>query len=736
MRSTKLMRSLASWLALMVPVAVAAQTPPDVGHVADLAITLLKASSPGALTVTSPDFAEGARIPVDNTQYGANRFPGLRWSPGPRGTLSYAVIMQGAARPNGRSGPTSIHFSAINLPGSATSLSEGMTELPSGASYGPNVHGLNQPYAGPHTHSAEPQAYHFQVIALDTVLARDPAITFDMAIAAMRGHVLATGELVGLSGKPAGADYAKAVPTQAGLVSGVSGRDPAVTVYKGIPYAAPPVGALRWRPPAAPLAWEGVRQAAQFGNACPQPVDAGVAANSMSEDCLTLNIWTGAAAESTARPVLVWIYGGGFISGSGSNPEFDGEGLARKGVLVVTFNYRLGALGFLATPELSAESARETGHNASGNYGLLDDIAVLKWVKQNIAAFGGDPSRVTIAGQSAGAGSVGFLSMSPLATGLFQGAIAQSHARDPRDPELRYLSVSYRVLKPAEEAGARFVQSKGTRDLAALRTMSWQQIVEGSNTIDVSIDTLSSAKPPLFRPTLDGWVIPRSYAATLASRSQNKLVVIAGNNRDETGAVPETAFKALRARTGATRPGMPQVSMTLYALRQNAHAKFGALAEEFLALYPATNDEDAALANNEAARDDSRVSTWSWAREWAKGTGQPVYTYFWTHAPPGPDAAMRGAYHGSEINYVFNNLYATDRPWTDEDRRIADMVSSYWANMIKAGNPNGPGLPAWPAYDAAKVSVMRLGDDAGMMPVASAARLAFWQRFYAAQTAW
>jgi para-nitrobenzyl esterase len=736
MGSSKLRFKMAILLAAALPIAAMAQSAPDVGHVPELAIALAKPASATGLIVTSPAFAAGAAIPMDSTQYGANRFPGLRWSAGPRGTVSYVVIMQGDPRARGQGGHTSIQFSAVNLPADATSLPVGLVELPKGASYGPNVHGLGESYAGPHAHTAEPQPYHFQVFALDTRLARDLGLTFDKAVAAMQGHVLASGELVGTSAKPAGTDYAKAVPTESGLVSGVGGRDPSVTVYKGIPYAAAPVGALRWRPPAPAPAWKGVRKADRFGHSCPQPPEFGPAVEDMSEDCLTLNIWTGSRTESQPRPVLVWIYPGGFIGGSGSDPLFDGEGLARKGVIVVTFNYRLGVLGFLATPELSGESARESGHQASGNYGLLDDIAVLKWVQRNIAAFGGDPKRVTIAGESAGAGSVGFLAISPLAKGLFQHAISESHARDPRDPELRYLSVSYRLMKPAEEGGARFVEAKGTRDLAALRAMPWQKVVDGSNTIDAGIETLSNGKPPLFRPVIDGWVLPKTYDETLAAHAQNKVVYIAGSNRDETGAVPETAFAALRARTGPGRAGMPQVNVTLDGFRKSAQAKFGALAEEFLKLYPASNDDEAALVSSDAARDNSRISTWSWARAWSKGSGHPVYTYFWTHAPPGPDAAMRGAYHGSEINYALGNLYGTKRPWTDEDRRIAETMSSYWANIVKTGSPNGAGLPDWPAYDAAASSVMRLGEGWGPIPIATPERIDFWLRFFATQKPW
>ncbi|MCS0631157.1 carboxylesterase family protein [Telluria mixta] len=736
MSSSRLTFGLALVLAAALPAAAMAQGAPDVGHVPELAIGLAKAPSANGLAVTSPAFAQGDGIPLANTQYGANRFPGLHWTAGPRGTASYAVIVQGDPRADGHAAATSIHLTAVNLPADATSLPAGMTTLPAGAAYGPNVHGLAQPYAGPHTHTAARQPYHFQVFALDTTLATDPSLTFDKAIAAMQGHVLASGDLVGMSGKPAEENYAKAVPTESGLVAGIPGRDPSVTVYKGIPYAAAPVGALRWRPPAPAPAWDGVRKADRFGHLCPQPAGPGASEEDMSEDCLTLNIWTGARPESRPRPVLVWIYPGGFIGGSGSDPLFDGEGLARKGIVVVTFNYRLGVFGFLATPELSSEAARESGHAASGNYGLLDDLAVLKWVQRNIAAFGGDPKRVTIAGQSAGAGSVGFLSISPLAKGLFQHAIAESHARDPRDPELRYLSVSYRLMKPAEEAGARFAEAKGTRDLAALRAMSWQRMVEGSNTVDGGIDTLSTAKPPLFRPVIDGWVLPRNYSATLAAHAQNKVVFIAGSNKDETGAVPDTAFAAIRARSGPPRAGAPQVNVTLDGFRQYAHAKFGRLAEQFLKLYPATNDEEAARASNEAARDNSRISTWSWARDWTKGSGRPVYTFFWTHAPPGPDAALRGAYHGAEINYALGNLYATDRPWTEDDRRIADTMSSYWANIVKTGNPNGAGLPDWPAYDARASSVMLLGDRFETAPIATPERIAFWQRFFSTQKPW
>jgi para-nitrobenzyl esterase len=520
------------------------------------------------------------------------------------------------------------------------------------------------------------------------------------------------------------------VRTQSGLTSGVPARDPSVSLFKGIPFAAPPVGELRWRSPQPPVPWQGVRKADHFGSICPQSGPM----TSMSEDCLFLNIWSGAVSSAERRPVFVWIYGGGFSGGTGSNPLFDGEGLARKGLVVVTFNYRIGALGFLATPELSMES----GHHASGNYGVLDQIAALRWVHKNIAAFGGDPNRVTIAGQSAGAGSVGFLSMSPLAKGLFQRSIAESHARYPRDPELRYLSTSWRPLSGAEHAGVEFAEAHGAHSLKELRAVPWEQLIVAGNVYDESVDTGSSARPPLFRPVIDGWVIPMDYSQTYAKGAQNDVLFIAGNNLDESGAAPETAFAALRNQASNNRPGAgsPHPNVTLADFLSAAKRKFGPMSDEFLKLYPASTDEEAALANNAAVRDNSRISTFLWATQWSRGAKSPVFTYFWTHRPPGPDHDRRGAYHGSEINYVFDNLYPTDLPWTDEDRRIAELMSSYWASFAASGNPNGKGRPSWPPFDPKSATVMEVGDHFGPIQVADAARLDFWKRFFATQDAW
>lgn len=483
------------------------------------------------------------------------------------------------------------------------------------------------------------------------------------------------------------------VKVEAGLVSGVPARDASITVYKGVPFAAPPVGELRWRAPQPAIPWQGVRKADQFGNGCFQ-VQMQRDVSSGSEDCLYLNVWTGANSSAERRPVFVWIYGGRFTLGAGSDALFDGEGLARKGVVVVTMNYRLGVFGFLATPELSQES----GHNSSGNYGVLDQIAALQWVKKNIAAFGGDPNRVTIAGQSAGGASVLLLTDSPLAKGLYHRAIIESRARSLRSS-----------LQTAERAGVKYGEAHGAHNLKELRALSWDQLKAGNNGND------EEEGGPLFRPVVDGWVIPLDYKHYYVKGLPSDIPVIAGNNLDESGASPQPNAK-------------------LNQFQSDARKKYGPIAEEFLKLYPATSDQEASLAQNAAARDDSRIATFLLTTQ-AKRKNK-VYTYFWEHAPPGPDREKRGAYHESEINYIFNNLYATNRPWEDADWKIADTMSSYWANFAATGDPNGKGLPKWPATEGKSPVVMEVGNRFGPMPVAEKSRLDFFRRYYLGQEPW
>ncbi|MGR4866592.1 carboxylesterase/lipase family protein [Caulobacter sp. LARHSG274] len=544
---------------------------------------------------------------------------------------------------------------------------------------------------------------------------------------------LAAASALALIASSAQAEIKGPVRIETGLIEGVPANDPSVTVFKGVPYAAAPVGGLRWRPPARPIAWSGVRKADKFGDICPQSHNPGD--EPMSEDCLVANIWTGATSASERRPVLVWVHGGGFGAESGSLPKLDGEALAKKGVILVTFNYRLGPLGFLATPDLS----RESGRGASGNYGLMDDIALLQWVRRNIAAFGGDPEKVTLFGHSAGGGTVNFLSISPLAKGLYNQALAESQVRWPQDLELRYLSSSWREKSKAETDGAAYVAKLGAKSLADLRAMPWQSLIRQTPSTEDDVYTGGTGRPPFFRPVIDGYVLPHTFSQAFALKAQQPVIYIAGNNRDEGGAAPQGVWAKLRA-PGAPRPeitrGAPRQVATLADFQAAARRKFGPMAEEFLKLYPATTDDEAARQNNEAIHDNSQISTYLWARQWTRDTGKPVFTYWWAHATPGPDHDTRGAYHGSEIFYVFNSLNKVDLPWTDEDRRIADLMSSYWANYAKTGDPNGAGLPIWPRFDPDKPVVMVLGDQFRPTPIAGGAKYAFWTRFFATNEAW
>jgi para-nitrobenzyl esterase len=474
------------------------------------------------------------------------------------------------------------------------------------------------------------------------------------------------------------------------------------------------VGNLRWRAPQPPRAWQGVRKADQPGPVCPAPQGQGNAGRPMDEDCLFVDVWTGAASSRERRPVMVWFHGGDAGFGAGSSPNYDGTGLAAKGVVVVTVNYRGGPLGLLATPELTQES----GHNASGDYSLMDDIAALKWVQKNIAAFGGDPTNVTIFGQSWGSGTEHFLSLSPLAKGLFHRMINQSHARYPRDPELLVIGSGYRRLQEAEADGAKYVQALGVKSLAELRSVPWQKLIEA----------YQSQKDLRWTYLVEGYVVPRSYTDTYAAAAQADVFEIAGSNVDESGASPDTAFDLLTS--GKTqRLNFPALYRLVDYLAL-AKRKYGAMADEFLRLYPATSDREAFLSASTAVRDNNRISPWMWSTAFTQQRSKPVYLYFFTHAPPGPNHDLLGAYHGAELAYVFNRPGAA---WTDADRRIGDQMSSYWVNFARSGNPNGPGLPEWQPFDGKTEQLMELGDHFQAIPLADKARLDFWRRFYATQ---
>jgi len=482
-----------------------------------------------------------------------------------------------------------------------------------------------------------------------------------------------------------------------GVVSGVRGRDPSITVFKGLPFAAPPVGDRRWRAPGPVAAWQGVRKADSFGASCMQTiVDERkpwtyefMTHTDVSEDCLYLNVWTAARSRTDKRPVYVYVYGGGNTEGSSAVPVYDGEGLARKGIVVVTVNYRLGVLGFLTHPELTKESDT----HASGNYALLDLVAALHWVHDYIAGFGGDPGNVTLGGQSAGASNTHSLTASPLARGLFHRAIAESGSSVAA-------GAGTRTLADQEQLGVKFAEAKGAHSIADLRAMSWKDLSGGSFRFGVVVD---------------GYVLPAAISDVFASGRQNDVPTLTGANRHEGGATPH-----------------PDISAE--AFQKQARQRYGDLADEFLSLYPASTDEQARVSQNESSWDQARVSMYLWAMNRARTARTKAFTYFWDHPLPGPDVEKYGAFHTSEVPYVLNTLTMSNRPFTDDDRRIADTLSSYWANFIKTGDPNGAGLPRWPAVGREPAVTMEIGDRNAPIAVAGdAAKLAFFEKYFARQ---
>ncbi len=478
-----------------------------------------------------------------------------------------------------------------------------------------------------------------------------------------------------------------------GLITGVAGNSPEVRVFKGIPFASPPVGNLRWRAPQPPAHWDGIRAADQFGPICMQAQAAGrggAAPPKMSEDCLYLNVWTAAKSASDKHPILVWLHPGGFTSGAGSQPGFDGEALAKKGLVVVTINYRLGIFGFFAHPELTKESDRK----ASGNYGLMDQVAALQWVQKNIAAFGGDPKRVTIDGDSAGAMSVGDLLVSPQAKGLFHRAIAESGGGIG-------LSVNpMRKLAAAEEAGVKTAESLGAHSLAELRAQPADQVLKAGRAGSVIVD---------------GWFLPEDPALLMEAGKQNDVPLLAGSNKDE-----GTFFLQ---KGPADR------------FLESANRRFGDLADTFFRLYPAGSDDEAFASQLAAFRDELAFVMRNMAQLQSRTGKSKAYLYYFTHEPPSPAGSPRGgrgsgATHGAEAQYVFENL-ASGRPWTNLDRQLADTISSYWVNFAATGDPNGKGLPKWPAFDEKKTDrPLVLGDTIEVGPAPNQSQLAFYQALY------
>jgi len=481
-----------------------------------------------------------------------------------------------------------------------------------------------------------------------------------------------------LAAAPAFPQIADPVRTASGLVAGATGSAPGVRVFKGIPFAAPPVGRLRWREPQPPASWQGVRAATEFGPRCMQ----GQGANpTTSEDCLYLNVWTSAASAAERRPVIVWSYGGSLRSGAGSQLQYDGEALARKGVIFVTYNYRLGPFGFFSHPELTSESPNK----ASGNYGLLDLIAALEWVRANIGSFGGDPNRVTIMGESAGASLVGCLVTSPRAKGLFHRAIAQSTGCTGTSR----IGTPLTTLAEAEREGEKSAAAMGAKSLADLRAMPADDVLRRGQGARVIID---------------GYSMTEDWLPALARGAHNGVDLLLGSNKDE-GTFP--IF------------GVPEGTAQEFVARTKQ--RFGDLAPRFQTLYPAGSESESATSQLNAFRDLVFWNLDSWARlQTARGNSR-AYLYFFVREPPvAPGQPSRGASHTAEIPYAFNNLHLErNQLLTDVDRRLAETMSSYWVNFATKGDPNGPGLPIWPRFSAADDrSTMILGEkvEAGTSP--------------------
>lgn len=480
---------------------------------------------------------------------------------------------------------------------------------------------------------------------------------------------------MGLAG--AGVAAAQPVKTDAGLVEGTTTPDGQVRVFRGIRFAAPPTGDGRWAPPRPVEPWTGVHKAVAFGPRCVQAsvFSDMVFRDEMSEDCLYLNVWTPAKAAGEALAVMFWIHGGGFQAGSASEPRQDGERLARKGVVVVSANHRLGAFGFLAHPALTSESDRK----ASGNYGMLDQVAALQWVQRNIAAFGGDPGRVTIFGESAGSFAVSALVASPLARGLFHRAIGESGAFF----SLGGGPLGQRTLAAAEEMGSKLAAGLGAADLPALRAKTADEI-------------LKAARGQWFSPIVDGHFLPGTVPEIYAAGKHNPVPLLAGWNADE-------------SRASVT---MARERPTAASFQEATRKRFGPAADAILAAYRATSDEEAVEAAAALASDTFiGYSTWKWIQVHAATTKAPVYRYsFDRKIPVAPGtmvngreatAADIGARHAGEIEYVFGMLDSSPKvPWEEADRRLSDQMMTYWSNFAKTADPNGPGVPKWPAYDA------------------------------------
>ena len=491
------------------------------------------------------------------------------------------------------------------------------------------------------------------------------------------------------------------VTITSGSLTGNPADASGVISFKGIPYAAAPVGDLRWKEPQPLQSWSGVRDATDFGARCWAATAFGgpVTTADTSEDCLYLNVWSGAETRNAKLPVMVWIHGGGFQFASSSDALYDGSALARKDVLVVSMNYRLGVLGFLSRPDLDAES---NGHK-SGMYGIQDQIAALQWVKDNIAAFGGDPGNVTIFGESAGAHAVGLLMASPLTTGLFHKAIGQSGA---------FWESEDGAMKPygdAQTMGLALGTQLGATTLDELRAIPPLQL-------QTATDWTFATNPQVtaFSPVVDGYVLPENPYVRFMNGRQNDVPLLAGWNADE---------------------GLPFLPRglpydTLQAYTDAATEVFGAAnLESFLELYPASSVEQAEQSAQALIGDQTiKYQTWGWVTQHHRTGRSPVFVYNFSYTSPFNPIAT----HLTEVQYVFGNLLPNPQnPATpsQEDQAQSEMMQTYWSNFARMASPNGSGLPHWPQYEGAGSQALQIGTEIGAGPEEGTARFRFLDEF-------
>ncbi|HTJ51981.1 MAG TPA: carboxylesterase family protein [Cyclobacteriaceae bacterium] len=476
------------------------------------------------------------------------------------------------------------------------------------------------------------------------------------------------------------------VKVEQGLLQGV--RQNELTVYKGIPFAAPPVDNLRWRAPQPAPSWQGVKQASQFA---PASMQGGNPPSGKSEDCLYLNVWTPAKSPGDRIPVLVWIYGGGFSHGSTSEPGYNGEHLAKKGVVFVSIAYRVGPLGFLTHPELSAENQ----HGVSGNYGLLDMIAGLNWIQKNISAFGGDPNKVTIFGESAGAIAVSMLCASPLAKGLFHGAISQSGGSFGPPRYVTYPGENMKTLKNAEREGEEYVKKAGASSIAELRKMVADSLPSGWG--------VGSSWP-----IIDGYVIPDDQYKLYEAGKYNDVPIVVGYNSDE--------------GLFFTRTKDPKEFIA------DTKQRYGKFADDLLKAYP-VGDTTVPKTARDLVRDAAfGWQTWSWAHLQARTGKSKVHFYYFDQHPMYPKDSPQfeqGSPHAQDVAYVF---WPMNGAGTDE--RIAEAMSTYWTNFAKHGDPNGKGVPKWPAFSDTNPDVMYFQQTPHLGPVPSAKSLGVLDTYF------